>query len=226
MTQRPGEPEMARQARSELTRQKIIAAAVDLFSEHGYPATGLGDIIARAEMTKGALYYHFDSKESLAEAIIADGGTAMLTVFRTIAGSSAPALENTIHGLFVVADFTRSDKVAQIGMQLLRTFSGINAAATRVYASWLDELTKQLIQAADEGDLGENLDVAGAAEVILGSMLGAEALSRAKANGTDLRERVARTWDLLLPAIASVESLDYFREFLARESLRRAQAAG
>ena len=42
---------MARQARSELTRQKIITAAVDLFSEHGYPATGLGDIIARAEMT-------------------------------------------------------------------------------------------------------------------------------------------------------------------------------
>lgn len=217
---------MARQARSELTRQKIIAAAVDLFSEHGYPATGLGDIIARAEMTKGALYYHFDSKESLAEAIIADGGNTMLTAFRTITESSAPALENTIHGLFVVADFTRSDKVAQIGMQLLRTFSGFNPAATRVYASWLDELAQQLTQAADEGDLRENLDVASAAEVILGSMLGAEALSRANATGTDLRQRVARTWDLLLPAIASVEALDYFREFLARESLRRAQAAG
>ncbi|OCB45780.1 TetR family transcriptional regulator [Mycobacterium vulneris] len=217
---------MARQARSELTRQKIIAAAVDLFSEHGYPATGLGDIIARAEMTKGALYYHFDSKESLAEAIISDGGTAMLATFRAITDSSSPALENTIHGLFVVADFARSDKVAQIGMQLLRTFSGINAAATRVYTSWLDELRHQLTQAADEGDLRENLDIAGAAEVILGSMLGAEALSRANATGTDLRARVARTWDLLLPSIVSGESLNYFREFLARESLRRAQAAG
>ncbi|MGW4101153.1 MULTISPECIES: ScbR family autoregulator-binding transcription factor [unclassified Mycobacterium] len=217
---------MARQARSELTRQKIITAAVDLFSEHGYPATGLGDIIARAEMTKGALYYHFDSKESLAEAIISDGGTAMLAAFRVIAESSSPALENTIHGLFVVADFARSDKVAQIGMQLLRTFSGINAAATDVYMSWLDELRKQLIQAADEGDLRESLDIAGAAEVILGSMLGAEALSRANATDTDLRERVVHTWDLLLPAIVSRESLDYFHEFLARESLRRTQAAG
>jgi len=217
---------MARQARSELTRQKIITAAVDLFSEHGYPATGLGDIIARAEMTKGALYYHFDSKESLAEAIIDDGGSAMLTTFRVITETSSPALENTIHGLFVVADFTRSDKVAQIGMQLLRTFSGINAAATRVYTSWLEELTAQLNQAADEGDLREGLDIAGAAEVILGSMLGAEALSRATATGTDLRERVARTWDLLLPAVVSRESLDYFREFLARESLRRTKAAG
>lgn len=217
---------MARQARSELTRQKIITAAVDLFSEHGYPATGLGDIIARAEMTKGALYYHFDSKESLAEAIIDDGGSAMLATFRVITETSSPALENTIHGLFVVADFTRSDRVAQIGMQLLRTFSGINPAATRVYTSWLDELTVQLNQAADEGDLREGLDIAGAAEVILGSMLGAEALSRATATGTDLRERVARTWDLLLPAVVSRESLDYFREFLGRESLRRTKAAG
>ncbi|BBX93684.1 TetR family transcriptional regulator [Mycolicibacterium boenickei] len=177
-------------------------------------------------MTKGALYYHFGSKESLAEAIISDGGTAMLGAFRAIAESSSPALENTIHGLFVVADFARSDKVAQIGMQLLRTFSGINAAATRVYTSWLDELRDQLTQAADEGDLRDSLDIAGAAEVILGSMLGAEALSRANATGTDLRERVAATWDLLLPSIVNGESLDYFREFLARESLRRAPAAG
>ncbi|WKG05412.1 ScbR family autoregulator-binding transcription factor [Mycolicibacterium sp. HK-90] len=217
---------MARQARSELTRQKIITAAVEQFSEHGYPATGLGDIITRAEMTKGAFYYHFDSKEALAEAIIDDGGSAMLATFRAIAESSSPALENTIHGLFVVADYTRADKVAQIGMQLLRTFSGINAAATRVYTSWLDELTAQLVQAADEGDLRETLDAAATAEVILGSMLGAEALSRATATGTDLRARVARTWALLLPAIVDGESLDYFHEFLSRESLRRSQAAG
>ncbi|OBG80753.1 TetR family transcriptional regulator [Mycobacterium sp. E802] len=217
---------MPRQARSELTRQKIITAAVELFREQGYPATGLGDIIARAEMTKGALYYHFDSKESLAEAIIVDGGAAMLATFRTITESSSPALENTIHGLFVVADFARSDKLARIGMDLLRTFSGINDAATRVYESWLEELTAQLVQAADEGDLREDLDVTGAAGVILGSMLGAETLSRATATGTDLRERVAHTWDMLLPAIVSTESMGYFREFLARESLRRSQAAG
>lgn len=217
---------MARQARSELTRKKIIAAAVDLFEEHGYPATGLGDIIARAEMTKGALYYHFDSKESLAEAIITDGGTAMLTAFRAISESSSPALENTIHGLFVVADVTRSDKIAQIGMQLLRTFTGINTAASHIYTRWLDELTAQLHQAADEGDLRANLNVETAAEVILGSMLGAEALSCATSTGSDLRERVARTWDLLLPAIVHRESLEYFREFLGRESLRRSPAAG
>jgi AcrR family transcriptional regulator len=217
---------MARQARSELTRRKIIAAAVELFNEIGYPATGLGEIIERAELTKGAFYYHFDSKEALAEAIIEEAGARMLATFRTITASSSPALENLVHGLFVVTDFTASDKLAWIGMQLLRTFSGLNEAAGRVYGSWLDDLVEQVGQAGAEGDLRSDLDAKSAAEVILGSMLGAEALSRAAATGTDLRQRVARTWELLLPAMVSAESLDYFREFLARESMRRSPIAG
>ena len=217
---------MARQARSEVTRRKIIDAAVELFNEIGYPATGLGDIIERAELTKGAFYYHFDAKEALAEAIIEEAGARMLATFRTITGSSSPALENLVHGLFVVTDFTVSDKLASIGMQLLRTFSGLNDAAGRVYEGWLNDLAEQVGQAGAEGDLRSDLDAKTTAEVILGSMLGAEALSRAIATSSDLRQRVARTWELLLPAIVSDESLDYFREFLARESLRRSPVAG
>jgi AcrR family transcriptional regulator len=222
---------MPRQARSEVTRRKIIAAAVELFNEIGYPATGLGDIIERADLTKGAFYYHFDAKEALAEAIIEEAGACMLAKFRTIRGSSSPALENLVHGLFVVTDFTASDQLAWIGMQLLRTFSGLNEAAGRVYGSWLDDLAELVGQAGTEGDLRSDLDAKSTAEVILGSMLGAETLSRAFMNGTavngpDLRQRVARTWDLLLPAIVSEESLDYFREFLARESLRRSPVIG
>jgi AcrR family transcriptional regulator len=216
---------MARQARSEVTRRKIIDAAVELFSEIGYPATGLGDIIERADLTKGAFYYHFDAKEALAEAIIEEAGARMLATFRTIRGSSSPALENLVHGLFVVTDFAVSDQLAWIGMQLLRTFSGLNEAVGRVYGSWLDDLAELVGQAGAEGDLRDDLDIKSTAEVILGSMLGAEALSRATSTSSDLRERVTRTWELLLPAIVSEESLDYFREFLARESLRRSPFA-
>ncbi|MFN3007750.1 ScbR family autoregulator-binding transcription factor [Mycolicibacterium wolinskyi] len=216
---------MPRQARSGVTRRKIITAAVDVFSEMGYPATGLGEIIERAEMTKGALYYHFDSKESLAEAIIDESGATMLAALRSITESASPALENIIHGMFVVCDFSRTDKVAEIGIQLLRTFTGINEVAKRIYTSWLDELTEQMGKAAAEGDLRTDLDVQAVADVILGSVLGAEALSRAGVTDLDLRQRVARTWELLLPSIVSEESLGYFREFLARESLRRSPPA-
>nr|MDP9167903.1 TetR/AcrR family transcriptional regulator [Actinomycetota bacterium] len=101
---------MVRQARSEATRRKIIDSAVDLINEIGYPAAGLGDIIERAELTKGALYYHFDSKEALATAIIEEGSETLLTAFRAAGRTGAPTMENIIHGSFVMTDVLSLDR--------------------------------------------------------------------------------------------------------------------
>ena len=212
---------MVRQARSEATRQKIIDSAVELFAEIGYSATGLGDIIERAELTKGALYYHFDSKESLATAIIEQGNANLVDAFRSITDASAPALESIIHGLFVLADLLSTDKVARSSTHLLRSFSEFNEAAVRAFGGWLEEMTARTRQARDEGDLRADLDPVAVGETIVAAMLGTELLSNATSRDADLLRRMASTWEILLPAIVSDESLAYFREFLAREGLRR-----
>ncbi len=211
---------MVRQARSEATRRRIIASAVELINEIGYPATGLGDIIERGEMTKGALYYHFDSKEALATAIIEEGSRHLADAFRSITDSSAPALENIIHGVFVVTDLLSTDEVARSGTQLLRAFGEFNDAAARVYGGWLEEMIDRVRQAIDEGDLRADIDPQAVGDTIVAAMLGAELLSNATSAGADVLARVARTWEVLLPGIVSDESLSYFREFLARESMR------
>jgi AcrR family transcriptional regulator len=211
---------MVRQARSEATRTKIITSAVELFNEIGYPATGLGDIIDRAEMTKGALYYHFESKESLATAIIEEGSARLSEAFRSITSSSAPALETIIHGVFVVADLMGTDQIARSGMQLLRAFGEFNDAGARTYGGWTAEMTECTRQAIDEGDLRGDLDAQAVGETIVGSMLGAELLANATTAGADVLQYVAQTWKVLLPAIVSQESSSYFDEFLAREALR------
>ena len=215
---------MVRQARSEATRRKIITCAAELFNEIGYPATGLGDIIERAEMTKGALYYHFDSKESLATAIIEEGGAHLMRAFRGIAESSAPALESIIHGAFVAVDQLTTDPVARSGTQLLRALGEFNDATARTYGGWLAEMSERTRQAIDEGDIRGDVDPRALGEAIVGMMLGAELLSNAMCAGADVVERVAQSWQILLPAIVSDESRSYFREFLARESLRQAPA--
>jgi AcrR family transcriptional regulator len=214
---------MVRQARSEATRQKIINAAVDLFSEVGYAAAGLGDIIERAEMTKGALYYHFDSKESLATAIIDEGGTMLLRAYQGIRESSAPALESMIHGLFVSANLLGTDKLARTGTQLLRALGEFSEAAARTYGAWVDELAKTARQAQAEGDMRADIDPAAVGELVAGAMIGAESISSAMSAAGDLILRVTRSWEILLCAVATEESLPYFREFLARESMRHVQ---
>src|ERR1700730_17692352 len=109
---------MARQVRSEATRRKILDAAIDVFGEVGYAAAGWGTIIERTGMTKGALYHHFDSKESLASAIIEEGSETLLNAFHSVCGLGSPALENMIHGTFAVANLLGIDKTARAAEQL------------------------------------------------------------------------------------------------------------
>ena len=57
----------ARQA--EGTRQLLISVASELFTERGYAATSIEDIIQRAGVAKGALYHHFSGKDALFRAV-------------------------------------------------------------------------------------------------------------------------------------------------------------
>jgi AcrR family transcriptional regulator len=210
---------MAPQARSEATRHKILNAAMDLFSDVGYPAAGLGEVIERAGMTKGALYHHFDSKEALATAIIEQGANLTREAFARVCESSSPALENLIHGIVVVTDLLVSDRTARTAEQLTRGLAEFNSAAGQVWSSRLDAITTQARRASTEGDLREGLDPSVVSELILNAMIGAQLLSKTT-HGDDHIERLIRSLDLLLPAIVAETSLLYFREFLARESLR------
>ena len=87
---------MARQVRSEATRRKILDAAIDLFSQVGYAAAGLGEIIERAGMTKGALYHLFDSKDALATAIIEHGTNLTHDAFRNVCESEPSRVSCTL----------------------------------------------------------------------------------------------------------------------------------
>ena len=214
---------MAPQARSEVTRQKILDAAMDVFSEVGYAAAGLGEVIERAGMTKGALYHHFDSKEALATAIIEQGTNLTSDAFRHVCESTSPALENMIHGVFLVTDLLVSDKTARTAEQLTRGLAEFNSTASQVWSTRLDAMTTQASLASAEGDLRADLDPDVVSESIVNAMLGAQLLAKA-ADGDDHVKRLTRSLQLLLPAIVVDTSLAYFREFLARESLRHHQA--
>ena len=47
------------------TRERILDVALDLFSDQGYDGTSLREIADRLDVTKAALYYHFESKDDI-----------------------------------------------------------------------------------------------------------------------------------------------------------------
>jgi AcrR family transcriptional regulator len=46
-------------------RQRVLAAAVELFAGNGFDGTSVQEIVERAQVTKGALYHYFSSKDDL-----------------------------------------------------------------------------------------------------------------------------------------------------------------
>jgi AcrR family transcriptional regulator len=64
-TRRPGRRETEAQA----TREALIQAALELFTRRGYAGVGTEEIVARAKVTRGALYHHFADKRDLFRAV-------------------------------------------------------------------------------------------------------------------------------------------------------------
>lgn len=55
--------------RTEATTAALVDAARELFARDGYDATSLDAVAARAKVTKGAVYHHFEGKRQLFEAV-------------------------------------------------------------------------------------------------------------------------------------------------------------
>lgn len=62
-------------AHKEQTRQRILSAADDLMKARGYEASSVSDVMARAGLTVGGFYAHFDSKDALAREALLYGLT-------------------------------------------------------------------------------------------------------------------------------------------------------
>lgn len=76
---------------AEKTRTRILASALSLFVKKGYEHTTFTDIAARLKMTKGAVYWHFETKEALLVALVDE----MLSKFRRQIEDLMPKAELT-----------------------------------------------------------------------------------------------------------------------------------
>jgi TetR/AcrR family transcriptional repressor of nem operon len=73
------------------TRERILAAASELFGSHGIDAVGVDAIMHRAGMTHGGFYAHFASKEALAAEVSAAALARSAARWERICDGSAPA---------------------------------------------------------------------------------------------------------------------------------------
>ena len=66
---RPSGPTRLQREQKQATRERLLRAAEDVFSENAYAATSVEDIIARAGVGRTSFYRHFDSKWAITSAL-------------------------------------------------------------------------------------------------------------------------------------------------------------
>ena len=69
---------LRKDARLELRRRRIAAAALALFANRGYNAASVEEIVAEARMSKSAFYEFFTSKEHCFRELLAEEGGSLI----------------------------------------------------------------------------------------------------------------------------------------------------
>lgn len=142
MTERGG----ARVPRGE-ARDRIVAAATELFGRQGYEATTTRQIVEAAQVTKGAMYHWFSSKEDLLTSIYRDLLGEQTLRLEAIAAGPGP-VQDRVHDA-VVDLFGHMDDHAEaltVWARNMHLIGGEHATAVRKMRRRYQHLFKGLIQ--------------------------------------------------------------------------------
>ncbi|WP_411107594.1 ScbR family autoregulator-binding transcription factor [Streptomyces sp. cmx-4-9] len=187
---------MARQERAIRTKLAILNAAASVFDERGYEAATIGEVLTRAGVTKGALYFHFPSKQALAEGVLRQ---QFATV--AVAPSRCKLQELVDTGLVVAYQMRRNPMVSAVARlsleQDMRAVFG-----TTALTEWIKATEYVLTQAKEQGELLPHVEPAESAWLFSGAWTGVQIYSQMLSDRKDLEERVVSLFEHLLPSIA------------------------
>lgn len=192
---------MAQQERAVRTREAVILAAAEAFADAGFLATSMADIFARAGVTKGALYFHFTSKEELAFAIIDAEEEAAAELIGSVMATDTPPLQKLIDISFRWAHLIQNSPVVKAGVRMIIEQGTYSRPMPLPYDQWQELASQLLAQAQERGELERGVDVRVMAEFIVSSFTGAQVVSQVVSGHKDLMQRVERMWQLLLKGL-------------------------
>ncbi|MBV6696316.1 TetR/AcrR family transcriptional regulator [Kitasatospora aureofaciens] len=201
---------MVKQERAGRTRQAVLLAAACTFADAGFESASLVDISRRAGVSKGALYFHFVSKQALADGVRAAAGREIGSAALRALRAGGPAVQSLIDFSHELGRLLREDVVVRAGVQLGRTGHGPRRPdATGLPgspgpdATWrsLTAVVRRLLgRAAEAGELRPGIDRRAAAELLTTVAAGLVLLAAEDADR--LRpEAVREIWTAALPAL-------------------------
>ena len=201
--------------RADTTRHRLIVAASRQFAHRPYSMVSLDDILAEAELTKGAMYFHFSSKQALALAII-DNLTEMsrAAVIELLAREMS-GLETLIDLVFLLSVQDTQHDVARAGVRLLETLDNTTPLPPALWQSRMDFVTTLIQRAVAEGDVIDQHDPEDIAKMLVALWVGIRRTSNLD-QPEDYLDNLQNVWILALPSFTKPDRIEYFTQFIRR----------
>ncbi|MGW0083688.1 ScbR family autoregulator-binding transcription factor [Streptomyces sp. NPDC003393] len=185
-----------RQERARRTREAILEAAAQVFDERGYQAATIGEVLNRSGVTKGALYFHFPSKQALAQGVLQEQFRGARLVPR------ASKLQELVDMGLALAHRMRHDSLVSASARLSLEAQMTEVLGNSYTTTWLD-ITEQLFrEAREQGELLPHVDPAESAWTFSAAWTGVQIYSFNLSGRDDLEARVSSLFAHLLPSVA------------------------
>ena len=185
---------MAEQERAIRTRHAILMAAAKVFEEYGYEAATIAEILSASGVTKGALYFHFRSKDDLAQGVLALQDQQLPVPVRR---SKVQELVDTV---MLHAYRLRTDPLVRAGVRLsMEQHPSLNRSGP--FLRWSEYCSELLRQAQAQGELLPHVSPSETADVLVASFAGVQSMSQAVMDYQDLSSRASALLRHLLPGV-------------------------
>jgi AcrR family transcriptional regulator len=174
-----------------------LEAAATVFDRQGFASASISDILSTGRVTKGALYFHFESKEALARGVMEEQKRSLIL---TNTGLHTQTVIDVTQG---VARLVNKDALLRASIRLTVEQGAMGRDDPSMHLWWLGVFRTHLIQAARAGELDADVDPDDLAHLVVGSFSGVQLLSQVLSRREDLPSRVAIWWRTVLPAIVT-----------------------
>ena len=167
----------------ERTRERLLQAAFREVYRSGFQSAGLNAILAAAGVTKGALYYHFGSKEALGyaivEEIIAPDNRGQW--LRPLENCEDPidALIGAVQELSVQPEVVRGGcPLINLAQEMSPLDAGFRQRLATIFRNWQDGVAAALRDGQNHGKVRRDLEPAQAAGLLIAMVEGYGSLAK------------------------------------------------
>jgi TetR/AcrR family transcriptional repressor of nem operon len=169
----------------ERTRQRLLQAAFREVYRYGFQSAGIDTILAATNVTKGALYYHFESKESLGYAIVEEI-VAKLPRDRWLLPLERSGDKDPIDALIGIVraiphrprDVKEGCPLVNLAQEMSQLDEQFRKRLERIFQAWQEGITMALRRGQSQGTVRRDLVPEETASFLIAMVEGYEVLAK------------------------------------------------